>query len=153
MYSCIRDFLFKFGSPIDAVCCSSGRRKTRSARPRIRKRLAVNRLRSCKSASEVSSAANCCRRGYVASFLRRRCRRTRSRRAVCAAASDDSRTPLCLQLSVAALLRPRRRQPLKSSGSRLRPSSKTRPEEVQQQRAPYKKSPLQRVEPRVSQVA
>ena len=45
MYSCIRDFLFGFGSPIDAVSCSSGRRTTRNAWPQIRKSLAVSQLR------------------------------------------------------------------------------------------------------------
>ena len=38
---------------------------------------------------------------------------------------------------MAEILRPRRLQPLTSSASRLRPSSKTRPEQVLQQRAPF----------------
>ena len=58
----------------------------------------------CKSASEKSSAAVCCRRAYVTSFLICRCAtRRRSKLAVCAAVSDDLITPLCLQLSVATL--------------------------------------------------
>ena len=98
---------------------------------------------------------HCCRRAYVASFLRRRCAmRTRSRRAVCAAASDNSRSLCASSCRWRRSRRPRRLQPLKSSASRLRPSSKTRPEQVQQQRAPpYGKSPLQRAKRHVSQVA
>ena len=117
------------------------------ARPRIRKRLAVTRLRG-------EFGGDLLRRAYVASFRRRCAMRTRSRRAVCAAASKESRTRLCLQLYVTALLHPQRLQPLKSSASRLRLSSKTRPEQVQQQWSKfYGNSSMQRAERLGSQIA
>ena len=71
MYSCIRDFLFGFGSPVNAVCCSSKRRTTRSAWPRIRKSLAVSRLRK-KVGRQIAAAVRTWRRSSSAAARRGR---------------------------------------------------------------------------------
>ena len=140
MYSCIRDFLFGFGSPVDAVCCSSGGRTTRSEFKSVSLKVGFGGefggefLPPCvlgvvpPPPLRDEDALSAC--GVRNSFKR----------------LENASVPPAVG---AALLRPRHLQPLKSSASRLSPSSQT----VQQQRAPpYGNSPLQCAE-RVSQVA
>ena len=150
VYSCIWDFLFVINSPVDAVCWRSGRRTTRSARQRIQNSLAV-KVGFGKEFGGVLRPP-CVRHVVPPPPLR-----------------DENALPACSvrgsigRLKNACVSSCRwRRSCARSvcsrwfSASRLRPSLKMRMKQVQQQqqRAPfYGKSPLQRAERRLSQVA